>query len=242
MNLTRVKLECRRLVEDLVDYLELPEEIVNDIYIAGGAIRSMILDEEIKDVDIFFKTKNSYEHIKNLQVGFLTNNARTIYVEGLQYQLIITDNDIPYDLVNRFDFTMNSNYYDYSRDEIFVKDLCSIQNKWLVINKLCRNKLGTLARLFKFMERGYKITDRLTLLELGVALTKCEPVFTFEELEEESKLFFSEDEFNNINFVLKPLDEVREYADGFTPLGFTEEVSGYSKTLSGQCKLKGSAV
>lgn len=181
---------------------EIRELAREEIYIAGGAIRSCMIGEPIKDIDLWFKSDKMVQTIKDLKLGFTTDNAVTFYVATVQHQLIYCQVKSPEDMVAEFDFTMNQNYYT-GRNLIVVKDVEAIENMQLKITNKCRNVLGTLARLHKFVERGYKIPSKLDLLRLGTFISR-EPVNTYKELETNSQLYFSEKDFYEIDFVEKP--------------------------------------
>lgn len=178
------------------------------LFIAGGCIRSMILEEEVKDVDIFCKDQITADAVKEMKLGYTTDNAvnlnicdQNIYL--YKVQIVTTEVGSPIDIINQFDFTMNMNYYDFESNSIEVIHLTDILAKNLKVNKNCRNKLGTLARIVKFVNRGYKLDSKENLLELGCQISRMESIDTFEELEKESKLYFSNDEYYNIDYVVK---------------------------------------
>lgn len=179
---------------------------LEDMFIAGGSIRSLTESQPINDADIFFRDSVAKSAVKeyfreHLPKSFITENAVTIWLNGLKYQFVLTHQGEPLEIINEFDFTMNMNYFDFANKQTYVHDLRSILDKRLRINLKCRNKLGTLARISKFVERGYKLPSQLNLIELGVQLTQQEPVKKFEELQESSKLYFSKSDYDNISVV-----------------------------------------
>lgn len=203
---TQEKLETfMNIVKDSVVKTECPFKL-EDMFIAGGCIRSLTELEEIKDIDIFFRKNVEADKVKAyfkeyLPDSFITENAVSITLEGMKYQFVLTQQGEPLEIVNEFDFTMNMNYFDFHNKQTYIHDLTSIVTKRLKINLKCRNKLSTLARIHKFVERGYKIPSRLNLIELGVQLTQQKSVVKFEELQESSKLYFSRSDYDNISTV-----------------------------------------
>ncbi len=194
---------CRvyfRLLDRVIPFYE---EFKYNAYIAGGAIRSLTLGEDIKDVDIFLRDKSLIDRLKELDGVFVSSNAISFYLDKVQYQIITTITGSPKEVINEFDFIMNMNYYDPYYDVCYRENREIIHSKMLDFNPKCRNKLGTLARLEKFLNRGYITPNRNSILELGVALTQQEPVTTFEELEKQSKLYFSKEQYDEIDFVEK---------------------------------------
>jgi len=196
---------AKKLFTKLDKYLISPVSIKN-MYIAGGCIRSVIEQESPKDIDIFFKKDVNVDEVKKFfklyhPESFITENAISLNIDGIQYQLITTCTGNPLDIINEFDFTMNMNFYDFETKHLFIQDKMAIFNKHLKINLKCRNKLGTLARIVKFTERGYKIPTQLNLIELGVQLTRQKPVDSFPELQDSSKLFFSRSNYDSLSVV-----------------------------------------
>lgn len=189
-----------KVIEQVKLKFELTEEQASQLFVAGGAIRSMILNEEVKDYDIFIENQELkailLERAKENSC-YISDNAITYYSSLGQIQIITTKTGFPWEIIDEFDFVMNQNYYykslqvDGVCDGLYITDIDTILAKKLKINLNCRNKLGTLARLSKFLERGYLPPDRMGLLSLGVAISKLEPITTLTELVNESKLYLS---------------------------------------------------
>lgn len=203
------------------------------LFIAGGCLRSIILGEQVKDLDIFCKDAQTATEIANSGFGFKSDNALnfTIHIQGestgsftqviesIRVQIIHNQVGSPQEIINQFDFTMNMNYYDFETDFINVENIQDILSKTLRVNKHCRNKLGTLARIVKFVERGYKLHSKENLLELGCQISRMSPISTFTELEEESRLYFSDDEYNSIDFVEKDERSTVKYSSRYAGSG-----------------------
>lgn len=201
--------ELNKYKQDLLA-VGIPESILSNCFIAGGAIRSLVLGEDIKDVDIFCRTPEDLANmIESLRYGprvgsiIETENAVSFTLNGTQFQIIKVKTGTPEEVIGEFDFIMNMNYYDFSTNSVYHKSLMTIYDKKLEINPNCRNKLGTLARLEKFLSRGYKIGSRTSLLRLGTQISALDPIKTFTELENESKLYVSFEEYQDIDFVEK---------------------------------------
>lgn len=223
--MTTTKDECRVFFNVLEEKIPFFEEFKDNAFIAGGVIRSLVLDERVKDIDIFLRDESLINRLKEVDGVFVSNNAISFYVDTLQYQIITTITGSPFDIINEFDFIMNMNFYEPDRNFLFIANEGIILNKKLEFNPKCRNKMGTLARLEKFLSRGYTTPSRNSILEIGVALTQQKPITTFEELEKQSKLYFSEAQYDEIDFVEKD-----------------EPCNQYDGTSSGSCGPWGSAV
>lgn len=194
---------------------------IEDMFIAGGCIRSVLEGETPKDIDIFFKSNVDLEKVRNmfkldLPHTFITDNAISLTIEGIKYQFITTCKGTPLDVINEFDFTMNMNYFDFEKNQLYIQDKMAIFDKQLKVNLNCRNKLGTLSRIAKFVNRGYKIPSQMNLLELGVQLTKENEIKDFETMQSESRLFINEDDYDSLTVVSnsRPFLEVAKVYHG----------------------------
>lgn len=179
---------------------------IDDMYIAGGAIRSLIEKNQPKDIDIFFKSHVNIDQVKDYfkkyhPTAFITENAITLWIDNKQFQFIITTKGTPLQVIHEFDFTINMNYFDFQDNILYVHHKSAILFKKLEINLQCRNKLGTLGRIPKFVKRGYSVPDKMNLVELGVLLTREEPVVNFEKLQENSKFHYSEEEYTSLQTI-----------------------------------------
>lgn len=200
----------------------LKQEGLNDfdlvgLFIAGGAIRSTLLGEDVQDIDIFAHNQEQLDKVLGkLNVGwqnsenckyktiYISPNPPTRVVESLNIQIIKVKAASPQEVIGEFDFVMNMNYIELGYPEsAYIHCLDTITSKTLTINKNCRNKLGTLARLEKFLNRGYKIGSRNNLLMLGTQISKMEPVSTFSQLEDDSRLYFTFEQYEDVDFVEK---------------------------------------
>lgn len=182
-----------------VHFKDFEAEFLEQAYFAGGSIRSMMLDEDVKDYDIFLRSDKLVDKIRNSEgLAFVSNNAVCVYMNGMQIQIITNFTSEPIDMINEFDFTMNKNFYYPHKDEFVVIDEPAIMSKRLVINKTCRNKLGTLARTTKFVNRGYQIPSKTDMIMLGVDISKMSSVTSIEDLIEESRMYFSDNDVQDI--------------------------------------------
>lgn len=191
-------------------------------FIAGGCLRSLALCEEVKDVDIFCHNDKVIDNIKNEMEYFLykattrsnevglvgvsplvSPNALTFSIRGVQFQVIKVKTGQPMEVIGEFDFEMNMNYFEFVSDVPYFQNYEAVMAKTLTINPNCRNKLGTLARLEKFLRRGYTIGSKMSLLQLGTQISQLDPITKFSQMETESKLYFTFEEYEETNFVEK---------------------------------------
>ena len=146
---------------------------LDDMFLSGGAIESLLQAQEPKDWDVYFKTQSTQnvvldhfkieqeneiadydEKYRDLTSGnkIVTENATTLK-NGIQ--LITKHNGQPQDIRSTFDFVHCMPYYELSSDILFISreqyDLCV--GKILKINN---PKTVTSWRQSKFEQRGYK--------------------------------------------------------------------------------------
>jgi hypothetical protein len=153
----------------------VPATHYNDMFLAGGAIASLIQGGEVNDWDVYFTNSltqkvvidlfttdyllsdvavidEKYREVMGTPGGkCITENAMTLK-NGIQ--LITKHNGTPDEIREIFDFVHCKPYYHFGKDRLFISkeqfDLC--HNKKLKINN--RNSL-TLWRQSKFEQRGY---------------------------------------------------------------------------------------
>lgn len=154
-----------------------------DFIIAGGCIVSYVQGESINDIDCFFNNEISYivalnaiveaegMHVekiktrKNSNVFELKemNHPDFPFIDGLIIDLVFVPKlEILSDVIKSFDLEHCCVFYDNERDMIITKDnytLNYINNKILAFNNF-KNPMGELARVSKFVKRGYKIFEK----------------------------------------------------------------------------------
>lgn len=179
----------KKHLRDVIDKMFLDhDEIKNELFITGGAITSLILDEEVNDYDIYFKNykmcvemMNLYAHsyfLDKIVTYQVEGNELTIKKDGSYYDEIVecaTENAIsfsnkvqliikyygnPKDVCSKFDFKHSKAYYDYLTDEIYIDDdiLECIKSRKLVYVQ-SQFPLNALLRANKFIKRGWKLDN-----------------------------------------------------------------------------------
>jgi len=147
-----------------------------DFYFAGGCIYSIWNGKEVKDYDIFCKSKKAIEKLKRYfgenkgKTNIITNNAITMG----KYQFVIRHIGKPEVEVMKFDFKHNMAYYD-------TDGLAAVSGwEYINSNKLefnserARDVLNIISRIPKFVGRGMEISQKeiFDILELGTRPTK----------------------------------------------------------------------
>jgi len=117
-------------------------------FLAGGAIRSILVGKRVKDWDIFFNSDsdritgflqelgNTYGH-PNLIIQYKSDNALSVLINGTMVQFIGKKySGTPDHVIGRFDFTNSMGYYDYANDNLTISPEMqkSCENKELVFN------------------------------------------------------------------------------------------------------------
>ena len=137
-------------------YESLPTQ---NCWIAGGALRSYLVGDRVKDLDIFSsdpeKTLSAFKESDNYKQGFENDFVSNLYRDGIHYQII---KKYPYasqkETIDSFDFTIVC--ASIGPDGIVVDDRFYIDNaqKRLVVKSLPK-PLSTMKRAIKYSGRGY---------------------------------------------------------------------------------------
>lgn len=173
-HLTRV---FKLVTDNLVG--ELQTLVLEKSFIAGGAIRSLLLNEPINDYDFYFVDEESAASVKRsisnammngtlfskrekLHLNFktLTDNALTFNLTGTDkytIQFITKYAGAPDRVINRFDFTNSMAYFLPKYDLLSIKPEMhnSLFSKELVFNPNCWGPAFSLKRFQKFTKDGW---------------------------------------------------------------------------------------
>lgn len=161
----------------------LPADIAKNCFVAGGAIRSLFLEQPINDYDLFFHRYDSrsdainfFETLPGVVIGPKTKNAANFCFKGREYDLCTTLGS-PDSVLENFDFTINCFAVDMNafvelnvaRSHLFNKELVFV-NAHKTQNVQITNAFNFLARVNKFYKEGFTLNksemDRLTKLLL----------------------------------------------------------------------------
>lgn len=165
----KIKNWLATLPEPLALFLE------DKVFIAGGAIASLLADEEPRDYDFFFTCEDAVERIKQhyLAKGFElleTVNALTFTADKIQ--LVTRRYGPPGVLVNQFDWVHTTGYVYQGEFRMGGYYRMLAEKKILAYNRKCLHPFHALYRLPKFIRRGYSIDlENLTALAQGLQTT-----------------------------------------------------------------------
>lgn len=150
--------------------------------IAGGALTSAFTGQPINDVDFYFKSKEDFieavaqAYEESLWCVAATDRAVTFVQHDRVIQLMhfdfFTDAQAVFDA---FDYTIVMAAYDIDKEEfVFHEDFFKhAAQRFLRFHSGTRYPYGSLMRVLKYQDRGYKI-GKSDLLRIGLAFQKVE--------------------------------------------------------------------
>ena len=141
-------------------------------YVAGGAIASLVLDQQPKDYDIWFETIEDWQEAASRlydKPHTITKYASTYKLpSGKVIQLVCNRLGKPAELVKTFDFLHCQSYYLQNGTLHYDEDF--IKRKVLVFSGDLDHPMNTMERCLKFSKRGYFVpSETLHNLLIGVA-------------------------------------------------------------------------
>lgn len=196
----RVKLESEK--EKLIELLpkQFQDRFRDNSFIGGGAIYSLYNGNEPKDIDLFITDEELVEELreyfflyitakdaetkdKKIKIGtyrskkfVLTDNAITID----KFQIITKWIGEPEEVINEFDFAHNMFYVYKGEIDTFSQWDFLDDNLLRFNNARARDISGCIIRTKKFVERGFKLTNK----EMAKMLLKLNDVgFNKREIE-----------------------------------------------------------
>ena len=202
--------ERYKLIKELFERHPTLQEILEKrTYIAGGAIRSSILDEKINDVDVFFYDQESLEYFLEAVTveGFSlpkkwrmkkTINSLSFHYENSIYptiQFIKLHTGMPSKMIEEFDFTCNMNFFIPSSHYLHVEDIEAIETRLLYVNISNCSVVNTFYRIFKFMEQGWGINGE-SLANMTILLSGLDEIESHDEVRDYLLMGMSQVEFN----------------------------------------------
>ena len=133
-------------------------------YIAGGTITSIFTNKEIRDIDIYFKSKKELIDFMSKGEYFLlsaTDKAFTFKIGDLEYQAIFFDYfNSAEDIFERFDFTVCMGAYDFEKQDFVLHEdfLKHNASKIIKFNPNTDYPIISALRIDKYKQKGYKIS------------------------------------------------------------------------------------
>lgn len=129
----------------------------DDVFIAGGAIASLLRGEEPKDFDFYYKRSNFLMAL-DTNIDIITN-PRSYTIKDTKYQLIFCVNGEPEKVISTFDFLHTKTYYH--NKELYLPEnvLKSIESEYLIYDG-GSNPINSFLRALKFVKRGWKLSNK----------------------------------------------------------------------------------
>jgi hypothetical protein len=140
---------------------KLPEDIRDQVCVAGGAVRDKLIGAEIKDYDLFVQSKDVEDKLMkfladegkegnvNSQVANYTFEGKWLQViRGKYYDITTTE------VIDSFDFTICCAMITSKGIRVHNEFYRSVATKHLLINRITF-PLATLERMQKYIQKGY---------------------------------------------------------------------------------------
>lgn len=163
---------------------ELGKYMLDNTYIAGGAIVNFLIKQPIADYDMFIVSDEARDRIRgwfveqdwnqegrDWRIKALTQNAVTVaFDSGEVIQLVTRFTGYPERVFKSFDFEHCKAYFVPSTDTLLYNE-DMIMNKKLVYTGEDDYPLNTMKRLVKFIRRGWDI-DNESILNLAKKMSR----------------------------------------------------------------------
>jgi hypothetical protein len=177
----QVKLQLREAIYSCPVYNKIlaPMGYVERVYVAGGAVASLIQTGTFKDIDIYFRDQRTAEIVNNqiktklhaeiadvseaykdanwiIEKGkMVTANAITMHTKT---SYILCEAGEPDQLRRHFDYVHCMPWYDIANDTLHMsnKQYLACKSKLLIVNNIDAKRAR---REAKFLSRGYQISD-----------------------------------------------------------------------------------
>ncbi len=157
---------------------DVQEVIKKKAYLAGGALRSLTLGEKPNDYDIYFLDGMALSVVnsasRDIRGGQFSDNAITfldIDKSRIPFQIITSYFGSPHEVISKFDFTVNMNFYVPAMEWGEIKYPLDINCKELRFNPKATKPIGALLRINRFLREGWTIRPE-QLARIGIAISR----------------------------------------------------------------------
>lgn len=198
----QVKIKIEEEKEKFIKLLpkRFQDRFREESYVSGGAIYSLYNDQEVKDYDFFLDNEELADEIRDYFTMYLIDKNKDMKDKKIKVgkyrdlKLVITDNAIsigryqiitrwvgePEEVIGEFDFCHNMFYVYKGEINTFSQWDFLEDNRLRFNDKRPRDIAGCIIRTRKFIERGFKLTNK----EMAKMLLKLnETGFNERELE-----------------------------------------------------------
>lgn len=206
-------------------------------YIAGGTITSIFTNKEIRDIDIYFKSKKELIDFMSKGEYFLlsaTDKAFTFKIGDLEYQAIFFDYfNSAEDIFERFDFTVCMGAYDFEKQDFVLHEdfLKHNASKIIKFNPRTDYPIISALRIDKYKQKGYEIS-KSEFIKIMVAINNLK-IKTFKDFKNHCGGMYGE----NYDKVFDELqDEDFDMEKAFEKIEEIDNISESSKVVDfGAC-------
>jgi len=159
-------------------------QLVENSWVAGGAIRSWFNKEKTRDIDLFFKDKEAVINFKklnkleNIKPTFSSKTTEQFEVNENIIQIIYIFSANVEETFDKFDFTICQFAWDGKIIYTTTEALVSISRNHLGVHKIQKGyETDSLRRAFKYYEKGYKpCLGTIRDLALAISDSKTEEI------------------------------------------------------------------
>ena len=210
------------LNEDILELLKNEQCII-----AGGSITSLFTRNEINDIDIYFRSKesliNALKEIKGQSTIMAFTDKATMFVKDSSeyaYQFIhFKFFDNPQEIFDTFDFTVCMGAYDFKAEDFIFHPSFLTHNsqRLLKVNDKTAYPIMTALRVQKYLDKGYTIS-KPEFIKIMLVINQLN-IITYKQLKEQmggmygvnyDKLFkdIQDNDKFDINVVIETLSDI----------------------------------
>lgn len=158
-------------------------------FIAGGCFKDLLMDRHIKDVDVFFKSKEDYETSvemlkvdRNYTESYSSENVQAFrHNDGTTIECVKSVFGAPDEVLRNFDFTITKFAYYKEGDDILVEYKAlyhpqffeHLHLKRLVIDDAIPFPMSTYNRTYKYAKYGFNPCTE-TKVKIAKAIAKLQ--------------------------------------------------------------------
>jgi hypothetical protein len=190
MNREQIKVRLDTFYHGL-ESIGLPKQDLElGTFIAGGCIASMVLDQDVKDFDVWFRDAETYEKLVALLVERRFVISRTsrfgitfqlfIHADGfwdhaVEVQFIKNRIGHPDQTVAGFDFKHTQSYFIPYGGIMKVDEEHIKSRKLVYVPGNLEHPVNTVERVLKFVRRGFFV-EQQTIIDLMKDIQKADPM------------------------------------------------------------------
>lgn len=211
---TTVK-EIDAKIQQLAEIPGLYQFILDNCFVAGGAVRDIARNVKPKDWDIFFRTEEAKDEFI-VRFGKYCTKTGIGNFNYQDFQFITLYTGTPEEVIGQFDWNVNQRYYEFgTSDKSYYKYPSSSQP--LRFNCKARKPLSAYLRLPDMLAKGYTI-EQEELMFLLSFLAQTAPVRGGCDLSNEFEFMSSGGGYIGASKAEKAIERASEEAKKQSPL------------------------